>query len=409
MDVNGDGLSDLCELQGVNGGTTSTGNLELHCVGGPGFGTTVVARATPYSYISTRVTVPLLADANGDGLSDLCLLTGVNGGTTASQRLEINCADAADNYHSSLVSGATAFGYLNTHYALPMFGDIDGDGPAELCVLTGVNGGAPAGSGSTFLECGTWSSQFETKTFRRSTPLPPVDTRYSVLMMGDITGDGLADLCIVNGWNGGPTASGASELSCLDGASGFQTWYLRDVSLDFPPNDGLDSRYSTPTLMFEDPDAGLSIEDQLCIQDFENSDAPSSHLRVNCYGKRSSEWSLNGSAFPSPRTDQIKVVRNTMEPEMGPVVHVSAPSSVASGTAFTVSVADAYDANDGGPVQFRWQLLDGTPAVIDDEFSESTRIEGVRGPATIRVALIATNHVGVSSTNPVTITVRAPK
>jgi hypothetical protein len=111
-DVTGDGRADLCLVAGVNGGTTGSGRAEVHCLYGGTFSTGIDV-ATPWSYLTTRTDPLFAADVNGDGLSDLCQVTGVNGGTTGSGRAEVHCLDAASGFQSSL-DIATPWAYLDT-------------------------------------------------------------------------------------------------------------------------------------------------------------------------------------------------------------------------------------------------------------------------------------------------------
>jgi hypothetical protein len=52
--------------------------------------------------------------ATGDGRSDLCQVTGVNGGTTGSGRTEVHCLDAASGFQSRS-DFATPWAYLHTN------------------------------------------------------------------------------------------------------------------------------------------------------------------------------------------------------------------------------------------------------------------------------------------------------
>ena len=90
-DINGDGAADLCLLTGVNGGTTGSGDMEVHCALGPNFATRGDF-VTPFTYGNTDTTMPFFADINGDGAADLCLLDGINGGMTGSGGMEVHCA-----------------------------------------------------------------------------------------------------------------------------------------------------------------------------------------------------------------------------------------------------------------------------------------------------------------------------
>jgi hypothetical protein len=59
-------------------------------------------------------------DANGDGTSDLCLVTGVNGGTTGSGRLEVHCAYGGT--FNTRGDFATPFGYASSTNTTLFFG-----------------------------------------------------------------------------------------------------------------------------------------------------------------------------------------------------------------------------------------------------------------------------------------------
>jgi hypothetical protein len=51
-DVNGDGKADLCMVTGADGGTTGSGDAEVHCLMGPNFQSRLDV-ATPWAYLDT--------------------------------------------------------------------------------------------------------------------------------------------------------------------------------------------------------------------------------------------------------------------------------------------------------------------------------------------------------------------
>ncbi len=158
-DFNGDGASDLAFLTGVNGGTTGSGHLELHGAYGASFSSRGDF-ATSFAYLSSGTAPAFFADVNGDGKADMCFLIGVNGGTTGSGHLEVHCA-YGPNFHTRSDS-TTPFAYINTANTIPFFADVNGDGKADMCFLIGVNGGT-TGSGHLEVHC-AYGPNFHTRS-----------------------------------------------------------------------------------------------------------------------------------------------------------------------------------------------------------------------------------------------------
>ena len=146
-DFNGDGKSDVAFLTGVNGGTTGSGHLEVHGAYGPGFSSRGDF-ATSFGYLNTASALPFFADVNGDGKADMCFLTGVNGGTTGSGDLEVHCAYGPG--FSSRGDFATSFGYLDSD-ANPV---LDGVDPILKIAESGSGSGSVT-SAPTGVDCGS--------------------------------------------------------------------------------------------------------------------------------------------------------------------------------------------------------------------------------------------------------------
>ena len=108
--------------------------MELHCALGAGGRVDTI---TAFDYINTQSALLFPADVNGDGKSDVCFVTGVNGFTTGSGKLENHCAVSG----GGRVDTITSFGYINTQTAPLFAADVDGDGRSDVCFVTGVNGG----------------------------------------------------------------------------------------------------------------------------------------------------------------------------------------------------------------------------------------------------------------------------
>jgi hypothetical protein len=112
-DIDGDGRSDLAMVTGANGGTTGSGKAEVHGLFATGNFQSRLDVATPWGYLNTTTDPVFIADIAGDGRADLCQLTGVNGGTSGSGKVEVHCLYAAGNFQSRL-DVATPWSYLNT-------------------------------------------------------------------------------------------------------------------------------------------------------------------------------------------------------------------------------------------------------------------------------------------------------
>lgn len=223
LDDDGDGRTDVCLLTGLNGSVTPSGRTEVHCANASGgFATSSLDVPTAWPYLDTHTSYPVGLDVNGDGKTDLCVYTGIDGHTTPSGHLEVHCLDAATSYSTSLVDAVTPFGYANTWNSLPIGLDYDGDGKTDACLLTGLNGGTTA-SGRLEVRCASAASGFTSSTFAVSTPSGYLDTRYSYPIALDVNGDGRTDLCIVTGLNGAKTPSGRLEIRCYNGATNYST------------------------------------------------------------------------------------------------------------------------------------------------------------------------------------------
>jgi hypothetical protein len=80
----------------------------------------VLDAVTPWSHSQTTQAVPLALDTNGDGRIDICFLTGVNSGVSASGRMEVHCLDGATNFTSSVLDAVTQWPHTSTVTAHPV-------------------------------------------------------------------------------------------------------------------------------------------------------------------------------------------------------------------------------------------------------------------------------------------------
>jgi hypothetical protein len=181
-DINGDKRADLC----------GRGNLGIWCAITNGRSFDPPTRWTPafndasgWGQTQYAGTIQL-ADINDDGRADVC-------------------GRAADGIHCALSSGsrfaevATVWSSLYTDadgWGIPRYGetfriaDVNGDGPADLCVR-GVEGErCSLSTGQQFTDFKIWASNFADANWWGLDP-----AYYRTIQLGDIDGDGRADIC----------------------------------------------------------------------------------------------------------------------------------------------------------------------------------------------------------------------
>ncbi|GIU87163.1 MAG: hypothetical protein KatS3mg009_1678 [Acidimicrobiia bacterium] len=91
-----------------------------------------------------------------------------------------------------------------------------------------------------------------------------------------------------------------------------------------------------------------------------------------------------------------------------PVADAGPDQTVGSGRSFTLDASGSSDP-EGGPLTFFWEQVGGPAAVIRDEDEAITLVDGVTGPATLTFRVTVTDPDGLSATDTVTVTVKAPK
>jgi hypothetical protein len=209
-DLNNDGRKDMC----------ARGAAGIYCVfsNGSSFGPPILATTefsdatpfvTPINYSSLR-----MGDVNGDHLADICgweadgiyCALGVGNGTFA------HSARWTNDYANS--NGWGTFKYASTL----MLGDLNGDGVDDICMrgfdgvhcsLSNKSGFLPSRqAGTEFSDPAGWSNPIY----------------YSSLRLGDINGDGKADVC----------GRGFAGISCAtgngDGTFGASTLWTSEFS-----------------------------------------------------------------------------------------------------------------------------------------------------------------------------------
>ncbi len=176
-DVNGDGMADLC-ARGPDG-------IECYLSTGNGFGEAVygpshadsVGWDRPEHYSTYRV-----GDINGDGRDDLC----------ARASASMWCYLSATGPFADRIDGpewSNAAGWAQPkYYSTIRMADINGDGLADLCArgpdgiecyLSTGNGFGEKVQGPALTDASGWDDP----------------TNYLTIRMGDINGNGMADIC----------------------------------------------------------------------------------------------------------------------------------------------------------------------------------------------------------------------
>jgi surface antigen len=206
-DVNGDGKADLVIAETF---ATTSGKMTIHALNGAtNYSTWLAHASTAADYLSSSDEL-LMGDVNGDGKADLILISTDN---TNSGKTEAHVLDGATNYSTWLSHVATPADYIDSSDKLTV-GDVNGDGKADLVLVTtqGTKTGkveARVLDGAT--NYATWLGQWPTY-------MPTGKNIADKFLMGDVNGDGKADLVLAKT---GKTNSGKMELSVLDGATNY--------------------------------------------------------------------------------------------------------------------------------------------------------------------------------------------
>jgi len=173
-DINGDGRADVCARAGS--GMLCWLNGADDPIVGPAWSDAAGWNSIKY-YSSIR-----LVDVTGDGLDDLCA-RGPDG---------VVCYPSTGTGFGAVITGpgwsdAGGWGEIS-HYGTIRFGDINGDGKADVCARAAVgmvcalstgNGFAPTFEGPAWSNANGWNQL----------------KHWSTIRMADIDGDGRADLC----------------------------------------------------------------------------------------------------------------------------------------------------------------------------------------------------------------------
>jgi hypothetical protein len=187
-DVDGDGLADMVYVSANYGPPT----IVVQLSNGSGFGNPVPVglgdyRVDPDSG-QTLISPILMADVDGDGRADVITATGSGAGNV---RLSTSAIGQAG------LAAPTSWGAPILPYAQPVFGDVNGDGLADMVYTSGVTGYptifARLSNGSGFGDPVNLGSADAT-----TDPDSGGYSAVSPIAIGDVNADGRADVVTVS-------------------------------------------------------------------------------------------------------------------------------------------------------------------------------------------------------------------
>lgn len=190
-DLDGDGDDDVCarRAEGVFCALSSGASLGPATLWSSTFGDAAGFGALPYAATLQ------LADVDGDGRADLCLRgpSGLGCETSNGVGAFVPSAFAAPEF-----ADAAGFASDESRWRSLRMGDVDGDGRADACARDGAGVRCALATPSGFAPAATWSAELRDDAGWG-------DAAYgATLALGDLDGDGRADLC----------ARGPSGLVC---------------------------------------------------------------------------------------------------------------------------------------------------------------------------------------------------
>jgi hypothetical protein len=211
-DVNGDGATDLVSWTGTS--VSDPGTLNVHLGSTSGFAPFTSWRTgTREEGIGFGSTANLAGDVNGDGFDDLIAWTGIqlpSFGAIFVFPSTGTAFDASVSWRTGTAESPVSFGS-----AANLVGDVNGDGRDDLVHLSGSN---PSSAGFIGVYLSTGTSFEASEAWASGTREVPIFAGLHANLLGDVNGDGRADLVAWSGFSG-PGSFGAVNVWLSNGES----------------------------------------------------------------------------------------------------------------------------------------------------------------------------------------------
>jgi hypothetical protein len=227
LDVNGDGYADLVAgaYKATVGGATNAGRVHLYAGSSSGLPTSPTTSLSAPDGTENRFghSVSSAGDVNGDGYGDLIVGGYAYATNTGRAYVFHGSASGIPTTPSTTLTGPDgAEGYFGAPVAAA--GDVNGDGYGD--VVIGASG-ASSNVGRAYVYLGSASGLSGTPSVTLNAPDGANSEFGSSATMGDVNGDGYADVivsavigCRVHVYLGSPTGIGTSPNVSLTGTIG---------------------------------------------------------------------------------------------------------------------------------------------------------------------------------------------